>query len=630
MNALCALTGSPRPVARREPAGPEAASHPDETREARKRTPSQSTEFAALLALLAGTGPRVRTELLKQLPAESGNLVDRLLDGAAEEAGDDADATGDSGAAVDTMRSQAAADAMRYRGIGAAGLQDAAAVSAATASADVLHAGANMNAHDALARLAERGIASSQLMALRDEQGAETRAALDSLLDRAGTEAGVLLSTLSDSALPAAAAMAAASGASAASAANVATRRADITTPVRDPDALVPAFRSRVERVIARMKEEYGHDVSLVETTRSQERQDFLFAQGRTRPGQVVTWTQDSAHTRGEAADVMIDGSWSNADGFARLQRIAREEGLRTLGVRDPGHLELPRDARQASEMLGGAARVSARIEGTSQQSMQGSASPSPVASVAGVAGVAGVASVASAGQHGAGTSQDSPRDQGARSSRDARLLNDTRTESMEPSPMAVAFAGTTGTTMNIDAPVAVPMRSVPDGAQRATDAQDLRESVPGAINRLTMSVEGADGGERITIDLRGRSVGTHITTDAATADGLRARTGELQEALGRHGLESDTVRISSAGRAEAADAGRATASERDALKLAGAAAGSGAGSTNDGSSHGAGRERSATAREWEKQEDARRARDQEKEQDARRRGQQRHFNENP
>ena len=38
----------------------------------------------------------------------------------------------------------------------------------------------------------------------------------------------------------------------------------------------------------------------------------------------------------------------------------------------------------------------------------------------------------------------------------------------------------------------------------------------------------------------------------------------------------------------------------------------------------------SATAREWEKQEDARRARDEEKEQDARRRGQQRNFNENP
>ncbi|MFN5582664.1 MAG: hypothetical protein ACK5BA_09175, partial [Gemmatimonas sp.] len=71
-----------------------------------------------------------------------------------------------------------------------------------------------------------------------------------------------------------------------------------------------------------------------METTRSQERQDWLFEQGRTRGGPVVTWTRDSAHTRGAAVDVMIDSTWDNPAGYARLQRIAREEGLRTLGMR--------------------------------------------------------------------------------------------------------------------------------------------------------------------------------------------------------------------------------------------------------------------------------------------------------
>ena len=615
MNALTALTAASRPVTRREPVAKEPPSRVDETREpheTRKRTAAESAEFAALLALLAGTGPRVRTELLKQLPEESGSLVDRLLDGSAEEAGGEATAASDSD--PDAL-SQAATDAMRYRGIEADATHAGTAVAAETARGSAI-------ANEVLARLAERGTGTSQLMALRDEQGAETRAALDSLLDRAGTEAGVLLSTLSDSALSASAAIAAAGAGTAANA-------ADPSTAVRDADALVPEFRSRVERVIARMKAEYGHDVTLVETTRSQERQDFLFAQGRTRPGQVVTWTQDSAHTRGEAADVMIDGSWSNADGFARLQRIAREEGLRTLGVRDPGHLELPRTASQASEMLGGAARVAAQIDGPLQRGGSGSASQAPVASVAGVAGVAGVARVASTGGSNAG-GEASTGDSGTRSSGDPRVLGYQRTESMEPSPMAAAFAGATsapGSTMNIDVPVTA-RPGVPDGAQRATDAQDLRESTPGSISRLTMSVDGAEGGERITIDLRGKTVGTHITTDAATASGLRARTGELQEALGRHGLESDTVRISSAGRAESADP-RSLGNERDALKLAGAAAGNGAGNP-DGAAGNPRREHSASAREWEKQEDARQARDQEKEQDARRRGQQRNFNENP
>ena len=627
MKALGALIGSPRPAARRETEATAPSARNEEARDSAKSTTTASAEFAALLALLAGTGTRVRTELLKQLPAESASLVDRLLDGAGEESSGETDVARDA--------------VLRYRHVEVDG-------------ASIVVQPATAPSHDAqgsiLARVAESS-SPTQLMAMGDEKGAETRAALDRLLDRAGTEAGVLLSTLSDSALPAAAAIAAAGSAGAAPAASIAT-------PVRDAGALVPEFRSRLERVITRMKAEYGHDVALVETTRSQERQDFLYAQGRTRPGAVVTWTQDSAHTRGEAADVLIDGAWSNAEGFARLQRVAREEGLRTLGVRDPGHLELPRDARHAESMLSGAARVSARIENPSPVTVR--EGTSPVASVAGVAGVAGVARVADmsgaaipgAGSNaGAGAASlmgaarsaasntagggnaagNGDRDERARASRDKQSLGSVRTESMEPSPMAAAFGATTGSPGTGGTAATDAARTPAGGAGRATDAQDLRENTPGSLTRLTMSVDGAAGSdERITIDLRGKTVGTHITTDAATADGLRARTGELQDALGRHGLDADTVRISNATRTEAGDANRGSNAERDALKLAGAAAGSGAGTTSDGTQGQGGRERTATAREWEKQEDARRAREDGKEQDARRRGQQRNFNEDP
>lgn len=116
----------------------------------------------------------------------------------------------------------------------------------------------------------------------------------------------------------------------------------DATTPLRDLGALAPEFRARLERVLDRMQEEFGHEVAVVETRRSQLRQEALYAQGRTRSGPVVTWTRNSAHLGGYAADVVIDSSYSNAAAYARLAALARQEGLRTLGPRDPGHVELP------------------------------------------------------------------------------------------------------------------------------------------------------------------------------------------------------------------------------------------------------------------------------------------------
>lgn len=108
-------------------------------------------------------------------------------------------------------------------------------------------------------------------------------------------------------------------------------------------------FRDRLERVIERMESEFGYKVEIAETYRTQERQDALYARGRTEPGQVVTWTRASNHTLGRAADLVIDGSYGDTAAYERLMRIAREEGLRTLGPRDPGHVELPAGSSRLS-----------------------------------------------------------------------------------------------------------------------------------------------------------------------------------------------------------------------------------------------------------------------------------------
>src|SRR5581483_89734 len=126
---------------------------------------------------------------------------------------------------------------------------------------------------------------------------------------------------------------------------------------VQSVGALDPELQTKLARVMQRMRDETGHDVKVAETYRSQTRQDALFAQGRDTPGQVVTWTHNSKHTQGRAVDLLLDDGAAPMDAYATLQRIAGEEGLRTLGARDPGHLELagsgtPRGAVDATSLI--------------------------------------------------------------------------------------------------------------------------------------------------------------------------------------------------------------------------------------------------------------------------------------
>lgn len=119
------------------------------------------------------------------------------------------------------------------------------------------------------------------------------------------------------------------------------------TAPVADTVdgwGLNPDFQTRLSRVVERMRNEYGMKLEVIEGFREQDRQDDLWAQGRSKPGPIVTWTKQSRHTVGAAADLKIDGDWVQGRGALLLSRVAAEEGLRTLGPKDPGHIELPGD----------------------------------------------------------------------------------------------------------------------------------------------------------------------------------------------------------------------------------------------------------------------------------------------
>jgi peptidoglycan L-alanyl-D-glutamate endopeptidase CwlK len=93
-----------------------------------------------------------------------------------------------------------------------------------------------------------------------------------------------------------------------------------------------------------------GAPVVVVEAFRTQQRQNALYAQGRTKPGQIVTWTLNSLHTQRRAFDVafFVNGrvtfdvprTW-----WEYLGAIAPRYGLRwgpTIGLSgDLGHYEL-------------------------------------------------------------------------------------------------------------------------------------------------------------------------------------------------------------------------------------------------------------------------------------------------
>ncbi|MFO0272228.1 MAG: hypothetical protein ACK53W_17025 [Gemmatimonadota bacterium] len=295
-----------------------------------------------------------------------------------------------------------------------------------------------------------------------------------------------------------------------------------------------PALRDRLERVIERMQREFGHDVRVVEGRRSQARQDALYAQGRTAPGPVVTWTRDSAHRDGAAVDVMINGGYDDAAAFRTLARIAAEEGLRTLGPRDPGHLEVA-TAPDAGPARGTAAMPSlvavvARV-----------ASPAPVAAPtaasAAVASPAPVARVASLGGRPGAGNASRDRTSGLERERMEELA-----ARLAP-PLATGSTGEGTATVPVGQP-RVDLTARLEAIARVRDAQAAQP-----LARLVMDVPDDLGGvDRIAVSLRGQRLDAALAIqDPATASRVADRVARLAEALGARGYEAGTLSVTTA-----------------------------------------------------------------------------------
>lgn len=323
---------------------------------------------------------------------------------------------------------------------------------------------------------------------------------------------------------------------------------ADISSLQTDLAKLDPEFRDRLQKVIDRMRSEFGHAVKVVETVRSQSRQDALFAQGRTEPGPVVTWTKTSKHGKGLAADLMVDGAWQNPMGYAHLAEVAKQEGLRTLGSRDPGHVELPSDASVSGETLGnllsdlqGDAGDTARQmradvnSGTGGESraalMNRVTNVAQVARVATVASVAQVARVATVARPGAAAAQPA--------------TNDAISPLAVSAAPSLALSSDAANVMRVATPVSGVNMS--DRISHLLDLQATQDAKP--LNSVLLRMDNANGIEdQIRVDTRGTSVDARLGLgNAQQAAALTDRLGELREALERRGLTADGVRVQAA-----------------------------------------------------------------------------------
>ncbi|MHA7880370.1 MAG: M15 family metallopeptidase [Saccharospirillum sp.] len=115
------------------------------------------------------------------------------------------------------------------------------------------------------------------------------------------------------------------------------------------PEHLHPAFRAKASSVLDSLAEE-GLPFRIFEGYRSPQRQRYLYAQGRTRAGAIVTKAKpwQSYHQYGVAADFVLyeNGRWCWDDRgkrrkwWQRLHEIAWEHGLEPLSWELP-HLQL-------------------------------------------------------------------------------------------------------------------------------------------------------------------------------------------------------------------------------------------------------------------------------------------------
>lgn len=118
----------------------------------------------------------------------------------------------------------------------------------------------------------------------------------------------------------------------------------------RDITLLHPEVQIIIPKFLEECKKQ-GLIVKTTDTVRTKQEQDDLYAQGRTKPGKIVTWVKYpySNHNWGMAFDICRNdgkGAYNDSDGwFAKVGQIGKKFGLtwggEWKGTPDKPHFEL-------------------------------------------------------------------------------------------------------------------------------------------------------------------------------------------------------------------------------------------------------------------------------------------------
>lgn len=122
-----------------------------------------------------------------------------------------------------------------------------------------------------------------------------------------------------------------------------------ITQTCRDVNELTSSAQTACQLLFQECYKAGIDFVFITETYRSQARQNYLYEQGRTRPGQVVTWTRSSNHTSRRAWDIAVAPPRNLYDisTLAKVGAIAKKLGIAWGGYwpasqYDAPHFEIP------------------------------------------------------------------------------------------------------------------------------------------------------------------------------------------------------------------------------------------------------------------------------------------------
>lgn len=115
------------------------------------------------------------------------------------------------------------------------------------------------------------------------------------------------------------------------------------------------AKTQRYAKQIVELLQGAGLNAKVIETYRTPERQNYLYASGRSRKGKIVTKTKNSSHSQRKAFDIGIFGDngeyLGDASSYMLIPDILSNAGIRnkiTWGgdwnMRDYGHFETPQE----------------------------------------------------------------------------------------------------------------------------------------------------------------------------------------------------------------------------------------------------------------------------------------------